>query len=145
MNDPSIPRLLLTAFRWFDDALRQSLEAQGLPSLTHAQSLLMSHVTTDGIRISELARRLDMTRQGAQKSVVGLEAAGLVQTSTDPSNSSAKIVRLTKTGLQNIAIAQKIFSELEEELAQRIGVENVSALRKALVSDWQGPPTISKV
>ena len=40
---------------------------------------------------------------------------------------------------------QKIFSELEEELAQRIGVENVSALRKALVSDWQGPPTISKV
>ena len=140
-----MPRLLLTAFRWFDDALRQSFEAQGLASLTHSQSLLMSLVTTNGIRISELARRLDMRRQGAQKSVVALEMAGLVQTSTDPSNSSAKIVRLTEMGIQNIAIAQKIFAELEEELAARHGVENVAVLRKILACDWGDPPTVSQL
>jgi len=145
MDNPSMPRLLLTAFRWFDDALRQSFEAQGLASLTHSQSLLMSLVTTNGIRISELARRLDMTRQGAQKSVVALEMAGLVQTSTDPSNSSAKIVRLTEMGIQNIAIAQKIFAELEEELAARHGVENVAVLRKILACDWGDPPTVSQL
>jgi len=140
-----MPRLLLTAFRWFDDALRQSFEAQGLASLTHSQSLLMSLVTTNGIRISELARRLDMTRQGAQKSVVALEMAGLVQTSTDLSNASAKIVRLTEMGIQNIAIAQKIFAELEEELAARLGVENVAVLRNALACDWGDPPTVSQL
>lgn len=121
------------------------LRRQGLPSLTHSQSLLMSLVTTDGIRISELARRLDMTRQGAQKSVVGLEAVELVQMTVDPRNSSAKIVRLTETGVQNIAIAQKIFIELEQELASRIGEENVSTLRKTLARDWSNPPVISQV
>lgn len=145
MNDPSMPRLLLSAFRWFDDALRQSFEAQDLPLLTHSQSLLMSLVTTEGIRISELARRLDMTRQGAQKAVAGLEAVQLVQTTIDPRNSSAKIVRLTETGVQNIAIAQKIFVELEQELATRIGAENVSTLRKTLARDWSNPPIISQV
>lgn len=145
MNDPSMPRLLLTAFRWFDDALRHSFEAQGLPSLTYSQSLLMSLVTTDGIRISELARRLDMTRQGAQKSVAGLEAVDMVQTTVDPRNSSAKIVRLTEIGVQNIEIAQKIFIELEQELASRIGAEDVSTLRKTLARDWSNPPVISQI
>lgn len=86
-----------------------------------------------------------MTRQGAQKSVVGLEAAELVQTTVDPRNSSAKIVRLTEIGVQNIAIAQKIFTELEQELASRIGAENVLTLRKTLARDWSDPPVISQI
>jgi len=138
-----MPRLLLTAFRWFDDALRNSLAAQGLPSLTHSQSLVMSCLVSDGIRISDIARRLDMTRQGAQKAVVALEAMGLVQTEVDLKNTSAKIVHLTKLGLQNIESAQQIFKDLEKELTNRIGEKNSRALRKALEQDWSMPPTIS--
>ncbi|MEO0930857.1 MAG: MarR family transcriptional regulator [Pseudomonadota bacterium] len=142
MNEPSMPRLLLTAFRWFDDALRNSLVAQGLPSLTHSQSLVMSCLVSDGIRISELARRLDMTRQGAQKAVVALEAVGLVYTEADHRNSSAKIVYLTKLGLQSIESAQEIFNAVEKELTNRIGEKSSHALRKALEQDWSKPPTI---
>lgn len=143
MNKSSMPRLLLSAFRWFDEALRSSLAAQGCPSLTHAQSLVMSCLVSDGIRISELARRLEMTRQGAQKAVVALEALGLVHTETDHTNSSAKIVCLTEMGLQNIETAQRIFSDLEKELSTRIGAAHARALRDALERDWSEPPTLS--
>lgn len=136
-------RLLLTAFRWFDDSLRQSLEAQGLPVLTHAQSLVMSRVTSDGVRISELARHLEMTRQGAQKSVAGLEEAGLLSTQIDPLNSSAKLVQLTAKGRKSIAVAQDIFDALEAELALRIGTEKTKTLREALEQDWGDPPAIN--
>lgn len=137
-----MPRLLLIAFQWFDEALRRSLEAQGFPSLSHSQSLVMSCLTSDGIRISELARRLDMSRQGAQKAVAALEAGGLVYTDTDPSNSSARIVRLTKAGFQSIRTAQQIFEDLEKELANRIGEDKLRALRDALTQEWSLPPTI---
>ena len=137
-----MPRLLLSAFRWFDEALRLSLAARGLPELTHAQSLVMGSLTSDGIRISELARRLDVTRQGAQKSVAGLEEAGLVHTEIDPTNLSARIVRLTETGLRNIETAQEVFCDLEAELTKRIGASHVSDLRHALASEWGDPPVM---
>lgn len=140
MTNPSLPRLLFNAFRWFDDALRQSLAARNLPSLTYSQSLVMSSLTTKGVRISEIARRLDMTRQGAQKTVAGLETAGLVYTETDPSNSSAKIVRLTKLGFNTIEVAQDIFEQLERELARRVGGPNVTAMRGTLEQHWGDPP-----
>jgi len=102
----------------------------------------MSSLKSEGISISELARRLEMTRQGAQKSVAGLEMDGLVYSEVDPANSSAKIVRLTKLGFQTIEKAQEIFKALEVELAARIGEKRLAALRDALGQNWSDPPTV---
>ncbi|KAJ54700.1 hypothetical protein ACMU_16425 [Actibacterium mucosum KCTC 23349] len=142
MTDPSLARLLLSAFTWFDTALRASLAARGLPELTHAQSLLMAHLQADGIRISELARRVGTTRQAAQKSVAALERAGLVETAPDPTNASARIARLTPAGLRNITAAAEVFAALELRLADRIGAEAAKQLRAALQADWGAPNAI---
>ena len=143
MTDPSLARLLLSAFTWFDTALRASLAARGLPELTHAQSLLMAHLQADGIRISELARRVGTTRQAAQKSVAALERAGLVETAPDPTNASARIARLTPAGLRNIEAAAEIFTALEAQLAGRIGAQPAADLRAALQANWGKPPALS--
>lgn len=143
---PSAPmaRLLLNAFRWFDASLLASLGEQGWPKLSHSQSMVMAYVGSEGMRISELARKLGVTRQAAQKSVSELERAGLLWTEVDPTNLSAKTVRLTVRGQNNVSVALAIFAEIEGQLSMRIGQSEMSGLRRVLELDWGEPLTIIK-
>jgi DNA-binding MarR family transcriptional regulator len=128
--------LLLEAFRWFDDSLLASFKELGWQEISPAQSLVLTYLAADGIRISELARRLGVSRQAAQKSVTELEQANMVLTEVDPSNSSAKIVSLTKLGQTNVAAALEAFAQIEQKLSKRIGDSKVAKIRKTLELDW---------
>lgn len=141
-NTP-IGRLLLDAFKWFDESLLASLNAQGWPNISHSQSIVMAYLPNEGIRISELARRLDISRQAAQKSVSELEMANLVKTEIDSSNLSAKIVVLTPQGKAIVAAALATFAEIEQQLSARIGSADMVNLRIALKKNW-GMPIVIK-
>lgn len=132
-------RLLLEAFDWFDRSLLASLKEQGWPELSHSQSMVMAYVGNEGIRISELARRLGVSRQAAQKSVKELERLKLLRTAVDPTNSSAKTVVLTTRGKANVAAAMSAFSEIETRLARRIGDSELASMRTTLEKDWGAP------
>lgn len=137
-------RLLLDAFNWFDAGLLASLKEQGWPDLSHSQSMVMAYLGSGGIRISELARRLGVSRQAAQKSVKELERLKLVITEVDPTNSSAKTVVLTTQGEANVAAALNAFSEIEIQLSRRIGSSDLASLRRSLEKDWGAPITVRK-
>ncbi|NOT65637.1 MAG: winged helix-turn-helix transcriptional regulator [Methylotenera sp.] len=140
-NNKHIPigRLLLDAFKWFDESLLASLKVQGWPNISHSQSTVMAYLPNDGIRISELARRLGISRQAAQKSVRELEAVNLVKTEIDSSNLSAKIVLLTPQGKAIVAAALATFAEIESKLSERIGQDTMLNLRLGLTKDWGTP------
>jgi len=137
-------RLLLEAFNWFDESLLASLKEQGWPELSHSQSMVMAHLGKGGIRISELARRLGVSRQAAQKSVKELERLKLLKTEVDPTNSSAKTVVLTTQGKANVAAALNAFSEIEIQLSRRIGDSDLTSMRMTLEKDWGAPITVKK-
>lgn len=137
-------RLLLDAFNWFDTGLLTSLKEQGWPDLSHSQSMVMAYLASDGIRISELARRLGVSRQAAQKSVKELERLKLVKTEIDPTNSSAKTVVLTDQGKANVTAALNTFSEIESQLSNRIGSAGLASMRKMLEKDWGAPVIVKK-
>lgn len=137
-------RLLLDAFNWFDAGLLGSLKEQGWPDLSHSQSMVMAYLGSDGIRISELARRLGVSRQAAQKSVKELERLKLVITEVDPTNSSAKTVVLTTQGRANVTAALNIFSEIEKQLSKRIGAPELASMRATLEKDWGEPINVNE-
>ncbi|MDP3307093.1 MarR family winged helix-turn-helix transcriptional regulator [Methylotenera sp.] len=132
-------RLLLDAFKWFDESLLASLNAQGWPNISHSQSIVMAYLPNEGIRISELARRLGISRQAAQKSVSELEMAKLVTTEIDPTNLSAKTVILTHQGKAIVKAALDAFAEIEQQLSARIGNAEISHMRMVLEEDWGMP------
>jgi len=132
----SLGRLLLTRFRWVETSLLNSLRAQGWPEMSRAQSMVMAQLGHDEVRISEIARQMEISRQAAQKTIASLQAFGLVETAVDPGNSSALLVKLTKAGMQNTEAAAQIFARIERTLAKRIGEEATVALRSALEADW---------
>lgn len=136
--------LLLEAFRWFNESLLANLHEQGWQEISPAQSLVMTYLGAGGIRISDLARRLGVSRQAAQKSVSELEGAKLVATDVDPSNSSAKIVTLTALGETNVAVVLDVYSQVEQKLSKRLGTSKLAKMRKTLELDWAEPVVLKQ-
>ena len=68
-----------------------------------------------------------------------LEALNLVQLAPDPSNQSAKLVQLTDRGLKIVEDAIRVFTDIEKQLGDRIGEDNIVLLRQVLEEDWGSP------
>ena len=133
-------QLLLQAFRWFDKSLLATLIARGGPEISQSQSMIFAYLELDkGTRASELARRIGVTRQAVHKTINELRALGLLELAPDPMNRSAKLVTLTPAGRENVFVALVAFVDIEAHLADRLGVETVTALRQALEKDWGKP------
>jgi DNA-binding MarR family transcriptional regulator len=134
----NLGQLLLRAFRWFDESLIAALHAAGWPELTRAHSLVFAHLNPGGTRTAELARRAGISRQAVHQTVQELQRLGLVRLVPDPTNRSAKLVVPTDRGQASIRVAKATLTNLEDELAHRLGQDRVQALRQALEADW-GP------
>jgi DNA-binding MarR family transcriptional regulator len=134
----NLGQLLLRAFRWFDESLLGALHAAGWPELTRAHSLVFAHLDPRGTRTAEIARRAGISRQAVHQTVQELQRLGLVSLVPDPTNRSAKLVVPTDRGRASIRVAKTTLAKLEDELAQRLGRQQVRALRQALEADW-GP------
>jgi DNA-binding MarR family transcriptional regulator len=134
----NLGQLLLRAFRWFDESLIRVLHAAGWPEVTRAHSLVFAQLDTGGTRTAEIARRAGVSRQAVHQTVQELQQLGLVTLVPDPTNRSAKLVVPTDRGRDSIRVAKATLADLEDELARRLGRQQVRALRTALEADW-GP------
>src|ERR1044072_3938453 len=84
---------------WNDRAIRRvNAEARG-PVLREAHTRLLPHLLEpDGIRITELARRLSVTKQAVQPLVADMVEAGVLRMEIDPDDARARRVILTAHG-----------------------------------------------
>ena len=139
-EEPNLGRLLLDGFRWIDHGLVESLNVTLGLELTSAQSLLFADLPLAGVRQSDLARSLGVSRQAVNELVRGLERQQLVEVVADPADGRSKLVRPTGRGRESIRMALQTFTELENELRSRIGDRSVDQLRRALSAGWGDPP-----
>lgn len=142
MSEPLPPgRLaaeLLAASDWLNDALLARLADAGWPSVTPTRSRTFLALSRGPVRVADLARELDVSRQATHKLVEGLERDGLVARSPDPRDARAHVVEVTDRGRALVDDARRILPQLERELARRIGDDALAALRGALGRD-RGP------
>ncbi|MFJ2738627.1 MarR family winged helix-turn-helix transcriptional regulator [Streptomyces sp. NPDC087440] len=134
-----IPHLLSDARRWFEEGLLAALAEAGVAPVSPTQVQLFAVLDEDGTTVSELARRMGVTRQTAHQAVHGLIAAGLLEQLPDPASARQRLVRRTEEGERTHRQAEAVLARLERELADRIGTETVTALRAALEADWGSP------
>ncbi|MFF7728583.1 MarR family winged helix-turn-helix transcriptional regulator [Streptomyces sp. NPDC008001] len=136
----NLPQLLGDARRWFEEGLLAALEAGGAAPVSPTQAQLFAALDDQGTTISELARRMGVTRQTAHQAVHGLVAAGLLEQTPDPASARQRLIRRTGEGERAHRQAGLILEQLEEQLAERIGREKADALRTALEAPWGRPP-----
>lgn len=99
-----------------------------------AHTALLPHLTYEGVRVVDLARKLEITKQAVSQTLAELVDMGVVELTPDPSDGRAKLVRLTSAGAQSIAQGLSILEAIERELASEIGATKMRALHDALLA-----------
>ncbi|MEV6774679.1 MarR family winged helix-turn-helix transcriptional regulator [Streptomyces syringium] len=135
----NLPQLFSDARRWFEEGLLAALEAAGATPVSPTQVQLFAVLDDHGTTVSELARRMGVTRQTAHQAVHGLVAVGLLEQVPDPVSARQRLIRRTEEGERAHHQAGTILERLEEQLAERISREAVDALRAALETPWGRP------
>lgn len=129
----SVAQLLLQAGRLVDERALAALRGvPGAPAVRPAHTKLFPHVPREGVRLTELARRVGVTKQAVQPLVAELAAWGLVEVVPDPTDGRARLVRWTDAGLRGILDGLAVLGGLDAALEARVGSARWAALRETL-------------
>lgn len=133
MAEVPLSRLLLEAHRSLGGELLAGLSERGYEDVRpgHA-ALFMTIDRRTGTRLTELARRAHMTKQGMMLLVDELESRGYVRRVPDPEDARAKLVRLTARGRNYVAEARRAMAAVESRARRQLGWRRYQALRVAL-------------
>ncbi len=113
------------------DQIRAGLDADA-DELRSSHHRLLGNVPPEGIRITDLATRLRMTKQGSGQFVTFLADRGYLVVLADPADRRARIVRLTASGGRTVADFNARMLRLERLWADRVGQRRYATFRQVL-------------
>ncbi|HEX5657483.1 MAG TPA: MarR family transcriptional regulator [Polyangiales bacterium] len=131
----SVLQLLFKCARLANErAMARVNEQAARPVLKGAHTALLPHLTYEGVRVVELARKLEISKQAVSQTLAEMADAGVVELTPDPSDGRAKLARLTSSGAASIAQGLSVLEALQRELADEIGDAKMRTLHDALLS-----------
>ncbi|GAB3800592.1 MarR family winged helix-turn-helix transcriptional regulator [Virgibacillus kimchii] len=104
--------------------------------LSNSEWYIMARIYKKKASIAYVSKNVDITRQATHKFIKNLEAKGLVETSDAKHNKKAKCIQLTTLGEACYEKNKMLKAGLEEEIAGRIGNEQLQLLKNILKEDW---------
>lgn len=93
---------------------------------------IMPHLEFDGVRITELAARMEMSKQGVGQLVTELEQVGMLERIPDPADGRAKLVRFTDVGKASLFEGLEALRHTEAELLEVLGRAELTRLHRSL-------------
>lgn len=133
MTGPDLGRLLLEGHRVLAAELVAALQERGYPDVRSGHLAVFQHIDRrSGTRLTELATRARMTKQGMMLVVDDLESRGYVRRVADPEDARAKIVRLTAHGRRAAGEARRAVQSLETRTRRQMGDRRYDTLRETL-------------
>ena len=97
-----------------------------------AHSAVFAQIAPDGSRLTDLARRANMSPQAMGELVDELEQMGYVVRRPDPTDRRAKLIILTRKGQDCIAAGIATIDGIEQQLTARLGERGHRQLRSLL-------------
>ena len=128
----TLPALMDLAAEAMYVDFRKLLEGSGITDVRPTHGCVFRFVRGDGMRLTELASRAGLTKQSVGEIVDDLADLGYLERYPDPTDRRAKLIRLTKKGLEAQSIGFSLFAKLEEDWAEAFGSDRVAALRSLL-------------
>lgn len=130
----SVAHLLIRTARLMNEAGLRRVQAD--PQLFEARAAHLAvfpHLDLDGTRVTELARRMGVTKQAVSQVIDELEQMGIVERRPDPDDGRAKRVVFTDAGRAAILRGLSVLKSIEDEVLDALSPTR----RKRLLEDLQ--------
>ncbi len=128
----SLGQSLFRAARLYNEAAIAKVQTRE-PRLRLAHTLLFPHLGGAGIRPTELARRLGISKQAVGPLVDDLVGWGMLERTADPHDGRATVVRLTEAGGAAILDGLSVLREVEAGLRADLGDAAIDTLHTTLL------------
>jgi DNA-binding MarR family transcriptional regulator len=130
-RQPQVGALLRMAYQVTRKHQLKALKARGFGDLNQALLNAMVYPHPDGVRPSDLAERINMTKQATNYLLGQLEALGYIERKAQKS-SSRRLVFLTRRGWQSIDLHRAAVVEVEAQWAKAIGQKRFKDFKETL-------------
>ena len=117
----NIGRLLNNAIRRFEARVLEVMSDKGHAETRIAHVNLTRNLDTGGTRLTELARRAEMSKQAMSELVDQCAAMGLVDRTDDPSDRRARLVSFTPAGFIWLESFRDAVDLAEAEMRAELG------------------------
>lgn len=132
----SLRVLLRTRLEWIEEYLMQNAEKNGYGYISPSMARLYSYLGSAAVPMSELARRLKISRQAVHQLVTEGVKSNFLELINCPNDKRIKLVQFSDEGQKMAAVAISEINNAEQELKRKIGAKNVAELRRILELEW---------
>lgn len=129
-------QLLLQRFDWMEERVLEHAKVSGYAHVTPALNRLFAHMWGQPVGLSELSRRLGITRQAVHKLAAEAARHGLVEFVGSPDDGRIVLLRFSEAGWRMSETAARDFDAIEAALAKRLGARRLAELKTILAMPW---------
>lgn len=144
VNEEGFPDHVLALFGYCMESFRRELVDEQLPApasgLRPSQLRFLSLTPADGMRVTDLADRLGMTKQALGEFANELERQGFLESQRDPADKRVRILKPTRKGLKAVAAGNVAIQNVEARWRERLGDDAWAELRDLLLRAARSAP-----
>jgi DNA-binding MarR family transcriptional regulator len=122
------------------EELHDELANRGHPDARPLHGFALQAIGSTGTTISELARRLGVSKQAAAKTAASLERVGYVRRTADQHDARAVRLERTAHGSEMLALSATIFADIHRKWERSLGRARLGDLEDALSQITAGEP-----
>ena len=110
----------------------RSLLAADIDGLRASRLRLLTEVPPQGLRITELADRLGMSKQACGQLVTDLVRSGHLVSTRPADDRRSRLVQVTRTGQRAVAASRRKLTEVDQRWADQVGAERFATFLEVL-------------
>ncbi|CQD07767.1 MarR family transcriptional regulator [Mycobacterium europaeum] len=129
---PTVPALVNLVAASGAPRLRAAFAEAGLDGIRPAQAVALVPLAAGGLHASDLADRLQVSRQAVAQAITGLERHGYVTRAPNPLDARTRIIELTPRGRRALSVMRSNAVDLETRWEQLLGRRRLAELREIL-------------
>ena len=129
---PQIGALLRFAWEGLQREIWEGYRAAGFDDLRPIHQNVLRYPFIDGLRPTELAARLDRSKQFANDLIRELEELGYIRLEADPADKRARVIRLTERGWKLYECGSELSRSVGRRWAAQIGERKYAGFESAL-------------
>jgi DNA-binding MarR family transcriptional regulator len=133
---PYLRQLLRHRTDWIEERLYERAAHNGYGDITPAMARLFALLAPRPQGLSDLARRLGVSRQAVHKLALEAAALGYIEFIDSPDDARVKRLAFTAKGHAMVRSAEEELQRIEGRLARRMGAERLALLKELLGATW---------